>query len=422
MELKEFLSALQTAEDKDWWESKETIIELPHLNIRVSFKGIGDAYKSIHKQVELWSQIKSEFGPIKSSKENFTQLQEGFVEMLERTKQAGNQLDHFYRSIITPLLNNFHKKQLFLAGRAELNFLIEIEKSENGSTLQGAYSFFVNANNPITRFGNRDVLKGFIMAYEYDLGNASPVSLRRKKERSNFQKLKKDYSSSIQQSEDKVNLLLNKVENELNGLVVGFKDQESSLSMDFNVWFESLKISTQEFQTEKNERLNELETTYQEKLKLEKPAQYWLDRGSKMQVQAWWAFASLLALVGIASYLLYQILWQAPEEIFASFFGKDKSAAIRWSIIFIALLSFIAYAIRSVAKVMFSSFHLARDAQERHTLTFFYLSLLKDSNVGQEDRKLIMQSLFSRSDTGLLKEDSGPTMPTDNLTKFTGKS
>ena len=29
----------------------------------------------------------------------------------------------------------------------------------------------------------------------------------------------------------------------------------------------------------------------------------------------------------------------------------------------------------------------------------------------KEDRLLIMQSLFSRADTGLLKEDSSPSMP-----------
>ncbi|NJK98518.1 MAG: hypothetical protein HC905_29605 [Bacteroidales bacterium] len=41
-------------------------------------------------------------------------------------------------------------------------------------------------------------------------------------------------------------------------------------------------------------------------------------------------------------------------------------------------------------------------------LSFLFLmaSLPKD-----EDRQLIMQSLFSRVDTGLLKEDSSPTMP-----------
>ena len=70
---------------------------------------------------------------------------------------------------------------------------------------------------------------------------------------------------------------------------------------------------------------------------------------------------------------------------------------------------------------MFSSFHLARDCEERHTLTYFYLSLLKDSNVDENERQLIMQSLFSRAETGLLKDDSSPTMPSDAIGKIISK-
>ena len=106
-----------------------------------------------------------------------------------------------------------------------------------------------------------------------------------------------------------------------------------------------------------------------------------------------------------------------PDEIYTSFFADDKSAAIRWSIIYVTFISFMAFCIRAITKVMFSSFHLARDSEERNTLTYFYLSLLNDSKVEKEDRQLIMQSLFSRADTGLLKDDSGPTMPND----FAGK-
>jgi hypothetical protein len=71
---------------------------------------------------------------------------------------------------------------------------------------------------------------------------------------------------------------------------------------------------------------------------------------------------------------------------------------------------------------MFSSYHLARDAEERHTLTFFYLALLKDTEVKDEDRNLILQSLFSRVETGLLKDDSSPTMPSDAISKIFTKN
>lgn len=60
---------------------------------------------------------------------------------------------------------------------------------------------------------------------------------------------------------------------------------------------------------------------------------------------------------------------------------------------------------------MFSNYHLARDAEEREKLTYLYLSMLEKGAIDKEERKIILQSLFSRSDTGLLKEDSSPTMP-----------
>ena len=115
------------------------------------------------------------------------------------------------------------------------------------------------------------------------------------------------------------------------------------------------------------------------------------------------------------------ILLISPSWIFENIFKENATAVIRWSLIFIALLSLIAYTVKSISKVMFSSYHLARDAEERHTLTYFYLALLKDSAAKEEDKNLILQSLFSRVDTGLLKDDSGPTMPHESITKIMGK-
>jgi hypothetical protein len=125
-----------------------------------------------------------------------------------------------------------------------------------------------------------------------------------------------------------------------------------------------------------------------------------------------------VVLVLIVSFSLGELLWNTPEHIFESFFENDKSKAIRWSIIYITLISFVAFSIRALTKVMFSSFHLARDCEERHTLTYFYLSLLKESEMNNEEKHLIIQSLFSRADTGLLKDDSSPTMPNDIVGKL----
>jgi len=82
----------------------------------------------------------------------------------------------------------------------------------------------------------------------------------------------------------------------------------------------------------------------------------------------------------------------------------------------------MAFCVRAISKVMFSSFHLSRDCQERHTLTYFYLALLKEGDIASEEKQLIMQALFSRSDTGLLKDDGSPSMPNDFATKLMGRN
>jgi hypothetical protein len=81
------------------------------------------------------------------------------------------------------------------------------------------------------------------------------------------------------------------------------------------------------------------------------------------------------------------------------FENNNTLPIIRWSIIYITLISFLAVSIKYIAKAMFSAFHLARDAEERYTLTYLYLSLLKDNTVSESERNLVMQSLFSRAET-----------------------
>ena len=60
----------------------------------------------------------------------------------------------------------------------------------------------------------------------------------------------------------------------------------------------------------------------------------------------------------------------------------------------------------------FSSYHLQRDAEEREQLTHLYLSLINEgADLDTDSRSIVLQSLFSRVDSGLISGDSSPTMP-----------
>ena len=80
-------------------------------------------------------------------------------------------------------------------------------------------------------------------------------------------------------------------------------------------------------------------------------------------------------------------------------------------VIFATLLAVYGILIRVLSRLTFSAFHLMRDAEEREQLTYLYLSLINEKKIDEKSRDIILQALFSRSETGLLSGESAPTMP-----------
>lgn len=157
-------------------------------------------------------------------------------------------------------------------------------------------------------------------------------------------------------------------------------------------------------------RMAELEGLYREKLRLEAPAKYWskLEREYEEKGNKWvrWAVGSTLVL----GMILTSILYLTPESLKGSLTNLD-SVTIRSTLILTVIVSTAIYLIRLFVKLATSAFHLARDAKERHTLANLYLSLSNEVKSCDKDREIILQSLFSRADSGLLKGDSSPAFP-----------
>lgn len=81
------------------------------------------------------------------------------------------------------------------------------------------------------------------------------------------------------------------------------------------------------------------------------------------------------------------------------------------AVLFASMAAILGFALRALSRLAFSTFHLMRDSEEREQLTYLYLSLSNESAIDKESRDIILQALFCRTETGLLSQDSGPTMP-----------
>lgn len=380
-----------------------------------SFKGLSAIYEYVNQQCSGWSKVSENLHPeLQKSKVYFETAKTKIINFVN--SNLSNNLDYYWNNDTGRHLNT--SNQFLQYDIPEVDFLITIHSSKP-SYFNGAFSLLVNESSDLR---NKDNLYGAILAYEFSLKDHTELSNRRNAEKQSISRIRNDFQNYLNESEQTLLEHLKKINDKYEESVQTIAQLKDEKNTSFNEWFEHIKTKKwDEWYNPCVNNIKELESTYKEKLKLEEPAKYWSERAKKLKNQGWICLIVLIVLVLITCWSLGEILWKTPEQIYSSWFENDKSAAIRWSVVYITLVTFITFCIRAVSKVMFSSFHLARDCEERYTLTYFYLALLKDSDINDNDRQLIMQSLFSRAETGLLKDDSSPTMPNDMISKIITK-
>lgn len=163
-----------------------------------------------------------------------------------------------------------------------------------------------------------------------------------------------------------------------------------------------------ESMSEWQQRVGDLEAEYKENLRFQAPAQYWQHAAN---THIFWGLMWGLILLFIVVLGLYELSdffesWLIGKEL------KIQLDTIQGAAIFVTFVSVYAFIISVLSKLTLSSVHLYRDAREREQLTHLYLSLSNETNLDSDARNIILQSLFSRADSGLLGKDGGaPVMP-----------
>lgn len=154
---------------------------------------------------------------------------------------------------------------------------------------------------------------------------------------------------------------------------------------------------------DKEKKINDLEETYKNKLKLEAPEQLWRNRAEEHKKSAtYWSVGLILTSVAliIASSRFIIVLHDYS-------LGNLKEAPfISRSFILVSVISFFIYVVRVLIKIVLSNHHLATEYRQKAALTRFYQSLTyAGTDIDKDERLIIMNALFSRVDTGLVKVD-----------------
>ena len=187
------------------------------------------------------------------------------------------------------------------------------------------------------------------------------------------------------------------IEDKHNQIQVQYDEKVSELA--------EFQKSIDDWQKEKQTKIKDLQETYENKLALEAPENLWNNRAEEHEKQArnWAIFLvfTIVALIFTLGKLVLVIHDYSLNTI------KNEIPFISESFILISVISFFIYIIRILIKIVLSNQHLATEYKQKAALTRFYQSLTKaGTDISKEERLIIINSLFSKVETGLVKTDT----------------
>ncbi|PTX63081.1 hypothetical protein C8N46_102484 [Kordia periserrulae] len=408
-ELKEKVESLPKEKTHKIYRLSITV-NYPHASVNKTLSGIIKIYSFFFRQYKGWEKESELNEYLETSKLYFgeaVRLINNHINKLinDRGFSIYENYD-FPRNEINFLEKNTdNNKYIFTYDASETEFIMRINKKDEDKLIKAVNLF---AGKKITVDYSTDFF--FIQEIFEFQRNEDELIKRSEAEKISLEKVREEFEELVKKAENK---LLNFEGHSTEKFQTWFSDERRA----YKDWISQTQKSFEEFDKKSKQTITDKEELYDKILQLKAPIKYWEERAEKLRAEGEKWMYWLIGCSVVATVLLTVVLFFISNGTLKEMFEKT-GLAIRWSIVFITLISFLAYGIRTFTRLMFSTYHLARDAEERKQLTYVYLALKEDKNIDEKERHLVLQSLFSRSDSGLLKSDTSPTMPGNILEKL----
>lgn len=420
MELKELRQKIKDSPSWELFVNEETHLDFPRIGLRRKFTGVSAFYEYVLDQIEGFRNIEGDKPQeIDTSFAYFKDLRSKIISFFSTYQNIQpNDFSRDWNRDVKQYTNGNRTLSIFEYNAPVTKFLIDVFQNKP-KNYKGALHY-ISQSIVVSELQARDYLNGVILAYEYYQQGQTEIEKRRKKEKSSLTQLRNQVDKYISEAENQFILLSKSQEASVKATTDEIESYRLERSKFFEEWLENTTNEFSKFDEAAKKKVTELETLYRDKLKLEAPAQYWRERSASLRKEGYWWLGSLVVSILVGVGLLVFSLQLLSDGVLEDIFS-DTPSAIKWSVIFLTFVSFLAFLIKTFSKLTFSAFHLVRDAEEREHLTIVFLSMQKEQAIDPTERHLIMQSLFSRADTGLLKDEGSPTMPGNFFDKIVTK-
>lgn len=380
------------------------------IEYRIHFEDIDRLNSFCKKEGQYWQKheqlLQSSGKPIPryaSVYQHFLQASQHITEVITK-----NTSEEDLGTLISHLQQNhfrFLPDMWYSSSHAFCEKLIEINVTHNQETAEAFLQYVNNVNRSFS--GNRDDFTGGILGYEF-VHQGSDLTSRRKSEKLALSQIKSRFSKDS----DALIAELESLKEEINQFKIDENDMAKRVTNAFiykaRKRFERQKREFIDQLKQQQMKKDDLDAAYANLMHLKKPAQHWQTSAKtfKRQGYLWTLLLSVFLIGGLLFMVSMFTDWSKGKELAISL------SSLQGAIIFASFIAGYGFMVRVLSKLALSSFHLMRDSQEREHLTMLYLSLLSENAVDEDSRDVVMQSLFSRSDTGLISGDGTPAIPT----------
>ena len=190
-----------------------------------------------------------------------------------------------------------------------------------------------------------------------------------------------------------------------------------STSDEFDIWKNDFKENinvwrnkVDSWKEEMEQKLTILENTYKEKLKFEAPEKLWNEKAKNYgKAYIIWLLITIVLGIGIAFFTAYTIKVFYFNNASNNNLENEVFKYFPKTFLFLGILSLALYILRVVIKIVLSNKHLQLEYEQKAALTRFYQALVHDAkNINENERLIIFNALFSKTESGLIKLSDTP--------------
>jgi hypothetical protein len=371
--------ALYSGEEIDAWITKELDF----------WRWFSDHLNQDGNLNNVWNRFWSPIGQVNAIASNLRQTQwldKGMVEQLSNT-----------------ILQTYSSPDVLHSTSVKGHFIEELRQND---ALAAAYALAALLKSQIQP-ASASAFRGIVEATLFEKGikgNAKP-------EKKALEDALVVFHSDVAKRSDESD----KLNNLLDESLTNFTELTKLNREQFEILILASKESVELMLSNTETKLDNVTSTYDEKLALQAPVRYWttkrrFHRLAREKIGKWLTVGGIISALitcGALWWLLGDSTTLKPPEY--------------WRLgLIIILLTVVFWSIRLGVKILLSHLHLEEDAAQRITMIQTYLSLMRrGQTTSAEDIKQILSALFRPTGDGLVKDEGMPTSVIDFLTRPT---